>query len=396
MQSLVILLYSVAISTVPTPSPSAGAVTTAGPASGATPPSAMLVQLTNFAEWYEKNGAKTDAKFWRLLAEVTPDSVPAVLTVWGIDDPLPIQGSTTPPPRSPRVIESDSEDDAPRRTDPTPARKRKRKNDLDDFVVDDDAPLEYETDAEPESAAAGPAPFVERVGPDDVGKYYRTPVASRGKERIEFFRLVGLIPGRGVQRCEIEWLYRVEDLPGEVDTSEIDDRVEAVEAIGGVALLRSDHRQTLEVSSWTEITDTITDGPVPRRSIPPIVYYIVDRVDLSSNTLSGNEEYAKTVVDQLLTMGRGGGKWLKRDIGKFEGVEELGEEYKGGCAACGLPRTLSHAVVINGREHHMGKFCAKKVELAHRIHAAKTNEERHGLLLEAAEVNGAARAHPSS
>jgi hypothetical protein len=319
-----------------------------------------LVEFKKMAEWLSRRDKMdTDVTFWNLCAKINPDSLGVVLKEWGIeDDPFPEFVDNKKRKRVDESLDSGSDGD-----------------ELSDSGSDDDCIVEEPENDDEIEAGSGD----DEIQPDCVGKYYTVDIEG---EEVSCFRLIAFDCFGGEHT--IEWLYTIEQLPDHVDTKSLSAQIERVKSIKGVALLRSSHQQTLKSDSWTDVSDQMFEGLVPESSILPIKYYIIDRFDINTYELSGNTEYADKIIDQLLSMGKDGGKKLKTADIKIS--RKMVSE-NGRCYGCDLRRTLSEEIKIDKVWRKFGWMCARKVKLAVRLKHAKSDKTRHKLILEATDVN---------
>jgi hypothetical protein len=107
----------------------------------------------------------------------------------------------------------------------------------------------------------------------------------------------------------IQWLY----LPHQMETVFSPDwtaKIEAITAAGAIPAFLSDHTQTLDnPNTWTEVTDRVVWNPTPAEPAPGLIYIVgsyQDHQEVVEDDLVG------WFLDRLLTIGRDGGKKLKK------------------------------------------------------------------------------------
>jgi hypothetical protein len=320
-------------------------------------------------------------ELWKALVQLPRESHATVLGVFGVPD-MPLSMGVSSP----------SDDDGG--TPPPPKRVHKRKiidsDDEDDFVVDDDAPLEYDDDDDEWMP-----------GLDDVGNVYSTPLID---DDDGYFELIEVKGGK----CTVQWYYTRAQLPQKMKrrSESLAALVRRVEKINGTVLFTSDHEQELSPTKcdWTDVTNRVfTSRVIPTVSIAPrsgtkegasgIDLYVIGAIDTTRMRYVESDSDAGFIINQLMTIGPDAGAWLKARIGLHTPPGSYTEDdvapRRGTCGACKRQRRLTKRIKFRDTPWiNMGRFCARRVSVAHQLSVCKDPHERTLLVDEAAEVMG--------
>jgi hypothetical protein len=255
--------------------------------------------------------------------------------------------------------------------------------DPDESQEDDPAEIQDDPAESQEDDPAESQDEEQVITPFDESKIYSISIDG---ESDDYFQLVKW-KRNGFH--EISWLYTPQDLYKLIGIEAIDvfgeglqKIIERVENITSTALVYTDHTQVLRAGSWKDVTDKVfTSRIIPDAKLPQIQAYIIGEYSFGSgHVVTDEKDTVALMVDNLLTIGPGGGQKVKEitpKIGKWGTVPE-GKD--GICWACNRTRHITKTFKINGRRHQLGKYCFGRMHVASKLLKCKSRAETTRLM----------------
>jgi hypothetical protein len=305
-------------------------------------------------------------EFWKCLTLLPMRKLEDVISAFGVQSPIK---------KGPLFDTESSEEDEPQ-DDPDEIQEDPDES-QDEAEIQDD-PGESQEDDPDESQDEE-----QDITPDDESKVYSISIDG---ESDDYFQLVKW-KRNGFH--EIAWLYTPQDLYKLTGMEAIDvfgegmqKIIERVENITSVALVYTDHTQVLRAGNWKDVTDNVfTARIIPDIKLPQFQAYIIGEYSFGSgNVVTDEKDTVALMVDNLLTIGPGGGQKVKEltpKIGKWGTVPE-GKD--GICWACNRTRHITKTFKINGRRHQLGKYCFGRMHVASKLLKCKSRAETTRLM----------------